>query len=239
MIVSYVYKITNKITNQFYIGSRYKNINENRSPVTDLWVYYFTSSKDVADLINLHGKESFNLEFIFYGNNDINDDITYWVEQELIKENINDALCMNKQYQDRELGQQKFLLAGTESHWKGKKKGVSPKKGKIFGEQKNSYTVKGKDNPYKGKERPNQQGKERKKNTKIICPHCNKQGGSAGMKHYHFDKCDMNSDNIQYSRKLGKQTEIACPYCNKSGGISNMKRYHFEKCKYNIIKKEI
>ena len=59
------------------------------------------------------------------------------------------------------------------------------------------------------------------------------------MKHYHFDKCDMNSDNIQYSRKLGKQTEIACPYCNKSGGISNMKRYHFEKCKYNIIKKEI
>ena len=171
MIVSYVYKITNKITNQFYIGSRYRNINEKRSTESDLWIYYFTSSKDVTDLINLYGKESFNLEFVFYGNDNINDDATYWVEQELIRENINDALCLNRQYQDRELGQQKFLLAGTESHRKGKKKGISPKKGKIF-------------------------GKTKKNAHKIMCPHCNRSMSKYYIDRYHFNLCKMiNTDN--------------------------------------------
>lgn len=56
----YVYRVRNKITGQFYYGVQYgRNCNPN-----NLWVKYFTSSKPVYDLIQKHGKESFEIKII-------------------------------------------------------------------------------------------------------------------------------------------------------------------------------
>ena len=49
MLEAYVYKITNKVTNQFYYGSRTENIRKNRKPEEDLWKFYFTSSKKIKN----------------------------------------------------------------------------------------------------------------------------------------------------------------------------------------------
>jgi hypothetical protein len=89
--MAYVYTLKNLITNQFYIGSRNKN------PINDFWVKYFTSSKEVKKLIDLHGISSFSYQIIFE-----NEDYTtcYWHEQTLIKECIKNSLCLNKRYQD-------------------------------------------------------------------------------------------------------------------------------------------
>ena len=89
--MAYIYRVRNTITNEFYIGSRIKEV----IPHEDLWINYFTSSKLVAKLINDYGKDSFIAEII-----EIHEDKNqcYLEEQYLIKDNIQDPLCLNKQY---------------------------------------------------------------------------------------------------------------------------------------------
>ena len=87
----YTYKVTNNITREFYFGSRYVMAD----PATDLWVKYFTSSKSVKSLIQIHGADSFIVEIInIYDDKDK----CFWDEQDLIKESISNILCLNKQY---------------------------------------------------------------------------------------------------------------------------------------------
>lgn len=50
-ITPYVYKLTNKITNQFYYGYRRANVRLKLTPKNDLWKVYFSSSKDVKPLL--------------------------------------------------------------------------------------------------------------------------------------------------------------------------------------------
>lgn len=111
MFESYVYLVRNKITQEFYYGSRYKNRDLGRLPEDDLWVYYFTSSKSVKLLIESHGKESFEYVVIFRSNNY---DECYWFEQDKIRENISNPLCLNRSYIDRIHGV-KFSTAGLKS----------------------------------------------------------------------------------------------------------------------------
>jgi hypothetical protein len=106
---SYVYFIKNVITNEFYYGSRYRNTTYSRTPEEDLWKYYFTSSKYVKKLIKTYGKESFQSSIIFISENF---DECYWKEQNLIKENIGDILCLNKFYIDPVTELRKFSVAG-------------------------------------------------------------------------------------------------------------------------------
>lgn len=56
--IPYTYRITSKTTGQHYYGARW---GKNCCPA-DLWVSYFTSSKYVKELIDLHGKEDFVVE---------------------------------------------------------------------------------------------------------------------------------------------------------------------------------
>lgn len=87
-ILPYVYKLTHKETNQFYIG--YRAINKVRSEF-DLGFKYFSSSKKVKEL----GFENFDIEIMveFFDAKD-----AYDFEQELIKENFKDPLCLNRNY---------------------------------------------------------------------------------------------------------------------------------------------
>lgn len=111
MIEYYVYLVRNKITQEFYYGSRYKNRDLGRLPKDDLWVHYFTSSKLVKLLIEDHGKESFEYVIIFQSNDY---DECYWFEQDMIQKNISNPLCLNRSYIDRIHGV-KFSTAGIKS----------------------------------------------------------------------------------------------------------------------------
>lgn len=57
----YVYRIKNRITNQFYYGSKYSAIS---CCYTLFWKNYFTSSPTVHKLNKLYGKESWDIKII-------------------------------------------------------------------------------------------------------------------------------------------------------------------------------
>lgn len=108
----YIYRVENLVTGQFYYGARYV---ETTTPELDLWLKYFTSSKDVKHLIEQHGIQSFtNLILETY----TDPDICYQHEQVFIKENINHPLCLNKQY--TECGEKVFLNKGHTEETKAK-----------------------------------------------------------------------------------------------------------------------
>ena len=92
MYLAYTYFIKNKITGQFYYGSRYRNIKFKRTPIEDFWVYYFTSSTNVTALINEHGKDSFDVSIIM---EDMDYDKCYFYEQTMIAIHIGKPLCLN------------------------------------------------------------------------------------------------------------------------------------------------
>ena len=93
MYLAYTYYIRNKITNQFYYGSRYKNIQLKRTPQEDLWIYYFTSSKNVKKLIKEYGEDSFEFSILM---EDTDYDKCYFYEQELISIWLGNSGCLNR-----------------------------------------------------------------------------------------------------------------------------------------------
>ena len=87
-ILPYVYKLTHKETGQFYIGFRKANkVNSNQ----DLGLKYFSSSSRVKKL----GFENFNIEILaeFFNWEDALN-----FEQNTIKENFTNNLCLNRYY---------------------------------------------------------------------------------------------------------------------------------------------
>lgn len=105
MTIPYTYLIRNKVTNQFYYGSRYKNVSLSREPEDDLWIKYFTSSKIINNMILEYGVNSFD---VFIIRKNIDYDVCYWTEQELIKDNISNPLCVNQYYIEQTSGKKKF-----------------------------------------------------------------------------------------------------------------------------------
>jgi hypothetical protein len=111
MYQSYVYKVTNRITNQFYYGSRTENVRKNRLPEEDLWKHYFTSSKKVKDLIDEYGIDSFDVEIL--SKHDSYEDC-FWEEQRLIKESKDHPNRLNKAWVDPDTGK-KVLTTWNET----------------------------------------------------------------------------------------------------------------------------
>jgi hypothetical protein len=109
MNLPYTYFVQNIITNQFYYGSRYKNTKLGRSAKEDFWIHYFTSSKEIKQLIKDFGKDSFNISILLESENYDN---CYWYEQILIEKNIINPLCLNRYYRNKE-GSCKFSTAGV------------------------------------------------------------------------------------------------------------------------------
>ena len=105
----YTYFIKNKITGQFYYGSRGRKSFVNRLPEDDLWIKYFTSSNFVKNLISEHGKDSFEFSIMLI---DESYDNCYWYEQRLIKDNMHHSLCLNRYYIDSETNKKKFSSYG-------------------------------------------------------------------------------------------------------------------------------
>lgn len=100
MICSYVYKLVNRITNEYYFGYRYKNVILGLRPEDDLGITYFTSSKYVRPRF-----DDFDIEILalFFEKTS-----AYDYEQELISVSIKDELCLNRHYQKND-GSKKFI----------------------------------------------------------------------------------------------------------------------------------
>lgn len=99
--LAYVYKVTNNLTGEFYIGSRKLNVKFNRTPEQDFLHYYFTSGIFKKEL--KRNPDIFTYQIIYRSNEKINIDnkeewIIYWYEQLLILENWGNPLCRNKSY---------------------------------------------------------------------------------------------------------------------------------------------
>lgn len=126
MSLAYTYYITNRVTSQYYYGSRYSHIRHNRTPSEDLWIHYFTSSKYVKQLIDEHGPDSFDVNIIMV---DEDYDKCYHCEQQMIAEHIGNDLCLNRRYNI----ENKFSMAGTHMSDETKAKLSAAKTGKPSG----------------------------------------------------------------------------------------------------------
>jgi hypothetical protein len=104
-VCPYVYRLTHKLTGEYYIGSRYTK-KLNLPPEEDI-VLYQSSSKT----IHISGFDNFNYEIIalFFAESARQD--SYQFENNLIKENWGDPLLLNKHYSVN--GHEKFVSSHT------------------------------------------------------------------------------------------------------------------------------
>lgn len=108
----YVYKVTHLKTGQYYYGSRYSHVKEGRLPADDLWVKYFTSSREIKRLIDRDGKQAFSYEIVAQSTDK---EYVYRLEQDLIKISLNEPLCVNMQYVSPETN--KFIMSQGLNAW--------------------------------------------------------------------------------------------------------------------------
>jgi hypothetical protein len=209
---AYVYKIINTITNEFYIGYRYRNQKLNRKPEDDLWIKYFTSSNRIKSDIKIYGKNNFKTEVLFTNV----DSLECWKhEQILIKENWKNDLLINRKYHDpnsnvehyrrnnffTEETKNKMSIAGkgrpkSEEH---KKKISIANTGNIGSEQKRKKISEAR----KGKPASNKGVSP----SKFLCQHCNKLASRANLNKWHNDNCKsinpkLHEKNIEHIKNL-------------------------------------
>jgi hypothetical protein len=201
-IPAYVYYIEHQPTGKFYYGSRYKHIHNKTQPEDDLWKKYFTSSNQVKNLRKEYGDDSFNYSVIFKS---LDSDECFLVEQNMIKENLKNPLCLNMRYFDVEKSDRIFSVFGKTLSTKGKPKTESTKqkmrKPKSITHRKNiseAQKKNGGNGPAKHKEESKNKTRETMKlkpRGNKICPHCNKEGGFLSMSRWHFDNCKLKENN--------------------------------------------
>ena len=197
MIPAYVYYIKHLPTGKFYYGSRYKHIEKNLTPEDDLWKIYYSSSKEVARLRKETGNDSFEYKIIF---TDTAFDKCFNYEQTLIKENIDDPLCINKRYFDSDKGSAVFCVYGKTLSSKGhpkreetKQRMRKPKSESHRANISKAQKSNGGNGPARHKEESKNKTRETMKSKPPrpakTCPHCNKVGGYIAMSRWHFDNC--------------------------------------------------
>jgi NUMOD3 motif len=236
---TYVYIVKNKITNQYYYGSRKSNVKFYRTPEEDFWKYYFTSSKIIKNLIEEYGLNSFEYSIIFKSENYSN---SFWYEQEIISKNFKDPLCLNKHYIRNKDMENRFCFTGhkhsKESIEKIRKnsKGMSGKKHTIESKNKIKKNHKGMNglnhsietikkmsdiklgNNYgsgnKGKERgPNSLESNKKRSLTLK----GRTPWNKGLKSHNKGK---------------SKPKYKCQHCDKIvGGLATLNRWHNNNCK--------
>jgi hypothetical protein len=198
MYLAYTYFVRNKITNQFYYGSRGANVRHRVYPENDFWIRYFTSSSVINKLRKEYGNDSFEYKILFQSENY---EECYWYEQKLISENFNNPLSINKHYIDRSSGNTMFSMAGKThsaetvekisksrigNKWAvgnknclGRKQTEEEKLKRSIANKGNTPWNKGLPATNKGKSKP-----------KYECQHCHKMvGGLATLNRWHNLNC--------------------------------------------------
>jgi len=193
MIDAYVYRITNKITGEFYHGYRYRNQTLGIEPEDDLWVRYFTSSNRIKKDLKQYGKESFIAEIIYKNP----DSVKCWQQEQIaIQQDWGNPLLLNGKYHDAnsnvEIYRRVNLLTEESRHKmsaasKGRAKseehkrkialantgkvGSAQKRAKLSAARKGKATNKGVSPP------------------KYQCPHCGALVSNGNLNRWHGDKC--------------------------------------------------
>jgi hypothetical protein len=196
IIPAYVYLVKHTPTGKFYYGSRYKHIEYNLTPEEDLWKKYFTSSKEIKSLLKESSTVEFETEILFTSNNH---DLCFDYEQDIIRKNIKNTLCLNKRYFDSLKGSRVFRTYGKTLSSKGKSKSDKTKlrmsKPKSLKHRENirlAQLANGGNGPKNHTEETKNKIRESlklKPRPEKTCPHCNKSGGFLSMSRWHFDKC--------------------------------------------------
>ena len=91
MYLAYVYKLTHKITKEYYYGYRSANIELKLQSVDDLGIHYFTSSTYITE--SNFGEYNAEIVAEFF-----NPDDAYDHEQNLIREHWKDPLLLNRHF---------------------------------------------------------------------------------------------------------------------------------------------
>jgi hypothetical protein len=218
----YVYKITNKETGEFYIGSRYANVTSNTLPENDLCISYFTSSKLEIELKTY--PEKFTSEILFKHGTE---KVAYWYEQLLIRDNIKSKLCLNEHFIDPD-SEKGFHNGG----WN---KGLSPSD-----ETRAKLSFKSKGKP-KSEEHKKNIGKSNigKHSAKHTCPHCGTISIKTVIVKYHMDKCGKGNyfktpfgtfrTSYEAQDKTGISRSGILNMCKDNERIINI--YSLRKCK--------
>lgn len=247
MYLPYVYRVTNKTTNQYYIGFRKANTTD---PVSDLWCKYFTSSRFVKSLIKCHGVSDFTTEILFsFGDWKV----CYWFEQVMIKRHINDPLCLNKSFIDPDSDRQIWSTSDTSPTSETLEKRSRSLRGKIPWNkgvpQTDEYKYKirvgynarvesgipfKKRGPHteehkkqvsdKLKGRPSwNTGKTKETDERL-------QKMSDRMSNGGHPMAGMKMSEEYKQKRRHPKPRATCPHCGKEGGSNLMKRYHFDNC---------
>lgn len=191
-VLPYVYFGIHKITGQFYFGSRtaiQNYISKKRPSHVDFGTYYFTSSEKIKEL----GFENFDWVILaeFFSTEDALN-----FEDLCIDEFWLHPLSLNFQK-----GGKKFNQTGKNSlHRKTEeeKNNIRHKQSISLKGIKRSEETKRKMSKPKSKETIEKMSKPKTEETrfkmkqpkpKVICPHCQKEGGKPQMIRYHFDNC--------------------------------------------------
>lgn len=197
--MAYVYQVKHRQTKEFYIGSKYAmgatpdntsnylGTVKGRSERCIRYKYLINNEKHLLDkiIVGVFDTKQEGIEF----------------EINLHNKLFNDPLCLNgaKQTSNKFSASffgEKHQMFGKKHNQESKEKMRAAKLGKTRG----NYSTE-----HKEKIRLSQVGRvftEEHRNKlrlakigetrvvkKVICPHCNKQGGISGMTRYHFDKC--------------------------------------------------
>lgn len=207
--MAYVYQVKHRETGEFYIGSKYaigatpENTKE----------YLGTSKGKSARCIRyryLVLNEKHLLDKIILGVFDTKQDALAY-EIEMHNKLFNDPLCLNGAKQTSNKFSASFI--GKEHPFFGKvhldeakQKMRLTKLGKKRGSHSLDHIEKIRlaqvgrkfTEEHKAKLKLAKIGEKRIKNKIVTCPHCNKQGGSTGMKRYHFDNCKIRNINANH-----------------------------------------
>lgn len=235
-ILPYVYKLTHKETGEFYIGVRYGN----KYPAElDLGKRYWTSSKVVKPKFN-----EFNYEILKEFDDSISA-INY--EKNLIEENWNDPLILNKAIVQSD----KWRCTGHTEETKRKmsesKKGKPPNnKGKTLSEE-TKQKIREKSLQYKHSEESiekirlkalgNNRGignKSRSGQKQSIEERQKKSQSLKGEKNPNYGKPLPEWQKEAIRAAMLNRPKLKCPHCSKELDPANYKRYHGDKCKLRI-----
>lgn len=199
-VLPYVYRLTHKDNGQFYIG--YRSANKLRSEI-DIEIYQTSSDK-----IKLIGFDNFNWEILaeFYDG-----DHAYDFEQDLIRLNFDNPLCLNDN----------FVLNNNGVRFKTPKSLSKETKEKI---SKSHIGKKVSD------ETRLKQSKAASKTRRSCSEETKIKLSRINMGH------KVSQELIEKLRIIGKNSKNVskvhiCPYCGKEGKSMVMFRFHFDKCK--------
>ena len=197
--MAYVYQVKHRETGEFYIGSKYA-----MGATPENTTGYFGTSKGKSARCSrykyLVSNEKHLLDKVILGMFDTKQDALKY-EIEMHNKLFNDPLCLNGAKQTSNKFSATFI--GKEHPFFGKvhldetrQKMRLAKLGKKRGSHSLEHIEKIRlaqvgrkfTEEHKAKLKLAKVGATRK-TTIVICPHCNKQGGSAGMTRYHFNNC--------------------------------------------------